>query len=149
MGTDQTKDRFLAAISRLKKNEPTNIVLLDKSARGELEISILSVAMEAGLSRRLIGHEKCEYKEIRDEVQRLILERSEAKTGETTRALLRRLYLEVSELKDQLTLRDLIHADSVVEKYRTLQGLTVDGRPKNPKSPAQRRAELRVVKPQS
>lgn len=56
---------MMAALSRLRRNQPLHpeLVSLNKAAR--LKISIASVAKEAGRSRTLVGSDACAYPEVR------------------------------------------------------------------------------------
>lgn len=59
----------MAAIERLEKGKPRNPKLKQAAARQELRINFTTVAQEAGHSRRLIGHDKCEYLAVRQRVK--------------------------------------------------------------------------------
>lgn len=146
----KTEKALEEAFLRLQRNEPRDAVLAEQALLGKLRISILSVAMEAGVSRTLIGYENCDYPLVREKVLAYILSQASGTPGETTRARIRRLTVENSELRDDLALRDLIRASEVVERTMASSGLGPDGRAIKPLPPGERRSVLRVVpKPKS
>lgn len=145
MNTDDTEFQLRSALHRVVNNQPRNEVLQERLKRNELRVSILAVAMEAGVSRTLIGYEGCAYSSVREDVKKAILDSLESPAKETTRRKLERLALKISELEDELALRDLIQAEEVVRKYKEMQGLTPENRPLKPKPASQRRSEMRIV----
>lgn len=58
-------EAFMAALERLQRGEPTSKPLREKLAKGRLEVSFSSVALEAGHSRTLIGFDDCAYRDVR------------------------------------------------------------------------------------
>lgn len=72
--------RFLDAITRLKEGNPVCPDLQKKAKAGKLRINVTAVALEAGgpdqkggwqgLSRTLIGHDKCPYPRAREEIRK-------------------------------------------------------------------------------
>lgn len=65
---DGIEQDLLAALDRLKAGKPKNKDLLVLAKQGKLRISVSTVALEAGRSRTLIGHAKCQYPHVRDKV---------------------------------------------------------------------------------
>jgi len=64
----QKRLRPFAALDRLKAGKPENKDLLALVKEGKLRISVSTVAQEAGRSRTLIGHAKCQYPHVRDKI---------------------------------------------------------------------------------
>jgi hypothetical protein len=72
--------RFLDAIERLKEGNPECPELQRKAKAGKLRIDVSAVALEAGgpdekgvwrgLSRTLIGHDRCRYPKVREEIRK-------------------------------------------------------------------------------
>lgn len=56
---------YIAALERLKDSKPTHAKLRKLAAEGRLNITVASVALEAGRARSGIGHEKCKYGRVR------------------------------------------------------------------------------------
>ena len=65
---DAIEQELLAALDRLKAGKPKNKDLLLLAKEGKLRISVSTVAQEAGRSRTLIGHAKCQYPHVRDKI---------------------------------------------------------------------------------
>lgn len=65
---DAIEQELLAALDRLKAGKPKNKDLLALVKEGKLRISVSTVAQEAGRSRTLIGHAKCQYPHVRDKI---------------------------------------------------------------------------------
>lgn len=65
---DAIEQELLAALDRLKAGKPKNKDLLALAKEGKLRISVSTVAQEAGRSRTLIGHAKCQYPHVRDKI---------------------------------------------------------------------------------
>lgn len=64
-----TEREFMAAVDRLEKGKPHNPKLKQAAARQKLRINFTTVAQEAGRSRTLIGHDKCEYLAVRQRIK--------------------------------------------------------------------------------
>lgn len=72
--------RFLDAIERLKEGNPECPDLQKKAKTGKLRVDVSAAALEAGgpdekgvwrgLSRTLIGHDKCRYPKAREEIRK-------------------------------------------------------------------------------
>jgi hypothetical protein len=72
--------RFMEAIERLKEGNPLCPELQKKAKAGKLRVDVSAVALEAGgpdekgiwrgLSRTLIGHDKCRYPKVREEIRK-------------------------------------------------------------------------------
>ena len=65
---DRVEQDFIDALGRLQDNKPTQPALRKKSLDGKLKINVMTVSMEAGHSRTLIGHKGCKYPETRRKV---------------------------------------------------------------------------------
>jgi hypothetical protein len=59
---------FRAALVRIRKNKPENPVLAARAAKGKLKLNPMTLAMESGRSRTLIGFDGCAYQDVRDEL---------------------------------------------------------------------------------
>lgn len=90
---------FLNALDRLKAGKPLNKDLCALAKAGGLRITVSSVAKEAGRSRTLIGHAKCEYPHVRDKI--LAVRNGD---GEPTRLqdILARKRQETTQLKREM-----------------------------------------------
>lgn len=63
-----TERKLEEALARLMAGKPDDKKLRQQAQLGSLRITISSVAREAGVSRTLIGHDKCPYPTIRRKV---------------------------------------------------------------------------------
>jgi hypothetical protein len=104
--------RFLDAIERVSEGNPLCPELQKKAKAGKLRVDVSAVALEAGspdekgswrgLSRTLIGHDRCRYPKVREE----ILRRKEGKPGEydlkNVNSKLRERNRQLEELNKQL-----------------------------------------------
>jgi hypothetical protein len=61
-----TERRLQKAIERITENKPKHPILRKRLAQGTLRLNVTSVALEAGVSRTLIGHKGCAYQTVRD-----------------------------------------------------------------------------------
>lgn len=62
------RDDLLAALERLRRNEPTKPLLILRANQGKLKINPSTVSMEAGRSRTLIGMPNCALPDVRAKV---------------------------------------------------------------------------------
>ena len=139
---DAVRADFLAAFERLKSGVPNHPELERKAKEGVLRVNILSVSMEAGHSRSLIGYEGCAYPDVREEILRAL--DSEIPRG-TLKAEIRRLRNEVSELQDKLDWRDTYHAELMVRLRSYERGLNPDGKRRDAASKSERLAAMSIV----
>jgi hypothetical protein len=63
-----TERRLQKAIERITANKPKHPKLKKRVAQGTLRLNVSSVALEAGVSRTLIGHQGCAYQNVRDTI---------------------------------------------------------------------------------
>lgn len=56
---------LLAAVARVKEGRPENPDLAVLAKQGKLKTNSTTVSKEAGVSRTLIGHDKCRYPNVR------------------------------------------------------------------------------------
>ncbi|MBE7184989.1 MAG: hypothetical protein INR68_11340 [Methylobacterium mesophilicum] len=62
---DATAETLFAALARLQVGQPTEAGNVAAHAKGRLRVNVASVAREAGFSRTLVGHEGCQYPDVR------------------------------------------------------------------------------------
>lgn len=112
------KEDFEAALARLVANEPTHELLIDRASKGELKITISSVAMEAGRSRTLIGHKNCSLPEVRKQILEIM---ENGPDSAQARRALSKVSRRLKVLEKQLAERDTIQTALVLEvsKLRT------------------------------
>ncbi len=67
--SDPIEQDFLEALQRLVEGKPQNKILKASAKAGKLKINAVSVALEAGRSRTLIGMEGCRYPKVREAVK--------------------------------------------------------------------------------
>lgn len=135
---------FRSALKRLKDGKPEHEELKERLANDKLRINIRSVALEAGHSRTLIGHDGCLYPDERKLVLDAVIG-DPAKRKETLRQEILRLRNEVSELKDTLYLVVTANAELVLRVRQASQGLQGDGRPQKRASKKARLSALKVI----
>lgn len=92
---------FDEAIDRLEKTKPKTSELKRLAMEGRLRISFSTVAKEAGHSRTLIAHAKCQYQTQRARVLQL-MHPGEVAVPRTAREVISRLRQDVAELKAKL-----------------------------------------------
>lgn len=99
---DPTAKRLEEALQRLRDGTPTNAqvraALEKRQAAGKQYnlVSVSNVALEAGVSRTLIGHVDCPYPKVRNAILK-------AKKASPAAAALRALRQEIAELKTTRT----------------------------------------------
>lgn len=59
---------LLDAWERVKEGRPQNPKLIEQAKRGKLKATPTSVAIEAGVSRTLIGYDGCRYPDVRKKI---------------------------------------------------------------------------------
>ncbi|WP_157769424.1 hypothetical protein [Xanthomonas campestris] len=97
---DSTKQQLENALTRLRDGEPVNpklrAILDSKLGAGKTYhlISIANVALEAGVSRTLIGYDGCQYPAIRMAVLK-------AKKAAPSSSIIKSLRQEIAELRRQ------------------------------------------------
>jgi hypothetical protein len=60
---------FLAALERISAGKPVHPEL---AAKKVVKVNYFNVAVEAGHSRTLIGHDGCAYQEVRDKIKSIL-----------------------------------------------------------------------------
>lgn len=133
---------LFAALERLKNGEPLNVELRQKAQNRALRINIASVAKEAGCSRTLIGYKGCVFPEVR---MAILDEISKQRDPDSKGDLILNLKNEISELKDQLDMRDDAYAELVLRTRAFERGLLPSGRPVQPASATDMKASLIIV----
>lgn len=91
-----TERRLREAVERIVKNKPRDPSLKKKAAQGTLSLNVTNVALEAGVSRTLIGHEGCKYQTVRDTI---VNARPGRGSPTTNKEVIARLRLQLSETK--------------------------------------------------
>jgi hypothetical protein len=104
-----------AAFARLIMGEPTNPQLIKSAAAGRLRVNIATVALEAGRSRTLIGHDNCPFPDLR---RRILELKNEGPTARHARHALKIANRRIAELTKQLAERDSIQAALVLDRER-------------------------------
>lgn len=140
----ETEKKLLEAFERVKERRPTHPELIALAAEGKLRMSYLYVATEADCSRTLIGYEGCDYQAVRDIISREI----EGEMPERKKELyaeLRQLRVLVSELRDDVALRDLYNAELVIRLRKALNLNESTSVSQIRKSAERRRQDLSVV----
>lgn len=66
--TPETAKALMEALRRVTSGKPRDHRNIARAAKGRLRVTVASVAQEAGVSRTLIGSEKCAYPEVRKAV---------------------------------------------------------------------------------
>jgi|GEM_PF-4302670 hypothetical protein len=103
------------AIGRLRARQPIHAALKARAEAGRKLINVSTVALEASVSRTLIGHDGCPYPHLRREV----LEAASAETrGTPTSKLLAALRAEIRDLQEQLEMKDTYIAELLLENQR-------------------------------
>lgn len=136
------------ALRRIVAGEVRHPQLVALFQSGTLKVSYLSVALEAGISRTLIGYEGCVYQDVRDEITKAIQNRLSGPKGETVREKLKRQAARIGELEDEVALRDLERASALIEQWYEGRGLRADTADiKKRASPEERRSSMKLVRP--
>lgn len=104
-----------AAFARLVIGEPVTPKLRVAVEAGRLRINIATVALEAGRSRTLIGHDNCPFPDLR---RRILEMKEEGPTARQARQALKVANRRISELTQQLAERDSIQAALVLDRER-------------------------------
>lgn len=111
----KTETQLMEAFDRLVSLKPTNSVLKAKVVEGKRLVNFSNVALEAGVSRRLIAYEGCPYPKVRARVLSYL---ASAPTVRPSTALVKTLRAEIRELMRQLELRDTYNAELLIELQR-------------------------------
>jgi transcriptional regulator with XRE-family HTH domain len=93
------EQRFFDALERVRNGTPTVDRLFKLALARKLKVNITTVALEAGLSRTLIGHDKCAYPKVRNAV---IGDREPIETPTNMRSINAELRKENKRLENQL-----------------------------------------------
>lgn len=104
-----------AAFARLVIGEPATPKLRKAAEAGRLRVNIATVALEAGRSRTLIGHDNCPFPDLR---RRILELKNEGPTARHARHALKVANRRVAELTKQLAERDSIQAALVLDRER-------------------------------
>lgn len=100
---DAIEQDFLDAIARIQEGKPRNRELKARAARGKLALNPLTVSLEAGHSRTLIGKANgCRYPRVRKIIENTKVAKNATPTTYTE--LVDRLRAEKAELSHQLNL---------------------------------------------
>jgi hypothetical protein len=91
-----TERRLQKAIERITENKPKHPILRKRLAQGTLRLNVTSVALEAGVSRTLIGHKGCAYQTVRDKI---VHARPERDAPTTRNDVIARLRVDLGETK--------------------------------------------------
>lgn len=111
----KTEQALYDAFERLKAGKPGNRDLKARALAGKSLVNITNVAIEAGLSRQLIAHERCRYPEIRQMIHEYMLA---ARNAGGTLATIRELRGRIREMERKLDLRETHLAELVLENNR-------------------------------
>ncbi|MGA0534235.1 MULTISPECIES: hypothetical protein [Hansschlegelia] len=112
---------FMAALARLEAGRPTNRALIQRAARGRLKINIVSVAIEAGHSRTLIGHAGCRFPAARTAILASMARVKKSPAGRVTALDAIKALRETNgelEAENRLLATKLVEAMGVVTKLR-------------------------------
>ncbi|AJY44045.1 hypothetical protein I6G56_14820 [Burkholderia humptydooensis] len=142
LNEDPVAADFISALQRLIDGTPTHPKLIAKAADGKLRVNLLSVSIEAGHSRTLIGHKDCAYPDVRNAILRT-LENFGPK--ETLKAEILRLRNQVSELQDKLEERDSYNVRLLLRLRAYEQGNDASGKRMKPASKSERQAAMSIV----
>lgn len=63
------QQHLLDALQRVEEGRPQHPELIEQAKKGRLRVTISSVALEAGVSRTLIGFDECRYKDVRKKIR--------------------------------------------------------------------------------
>lgn len=108
----RNQQRLLDALKRLQARCPTVPALQEALTKGERLVTFTNVALEAGLSRGLIAHQRCAYPAVRAAVSEQM--RADAETH-ITPALVAELRATVRDLEKRLANRDAYNAELAAE----------------------------------
>ncbi|SIN94451.1 hypothetical protein SAMN05444168_1556 [Paraburkholderia phenazinium] len=144
MEQDDVASDFLQALERLQRGVPGNEELQSRHAAGRLRVNVASVALEAGHSRTLIGHDKCPYPNVRKQVL-LAVRGDPEKKSETLKNKIVRLRNENSELQDKLDLVVTANAELLLRVRNAEKGLFGDGRPLKRATKSERLGAISIV----
>lgn len=105
----------MEALERLKKGKPRHPDVKEKASTGRILVSFTNVALEAGVSRRLVASDGCPYPIVRASIIAFI---NSAPKASATASLVRELRAEIRDLKKQLELSDTYNAELLLEFRR-------------------------------
>lgn len=114
-GWGPVEKRLYKALWSLKNGAPKNADLKELAAQGKLKVTLTSVAKEAGVSRTLIGMEKCAYPGVR----KAVVGSKRSKVDELNRKI-EALQEQVKDLEARLLARDSTNAE-ILLRARALQ----------------------------
>lgn len=115
----ETRKMLLDAFERLKAGKPRHNTLRELALKGRQLVNIKNVALEAGVSRRLIGYEGCPYPDVR---ALILAYMASSPRPAISQALVDELRGEIRELRRQLELRDTYIAELMLELERLTRG---------------------------
>lgn len=110
-----TEALLIAAFERLKAGKPEHPDLKAKARQGRRLVNYSNVALEAGISRRLIAYDDCLYPKVRALIRDYL---DSAPRATISQALVDDLRAENRELRRQLELSDTYNAELRLELER-------------------------------
>lgn len=113
------EEALIAAFKRLRDGKPTSDPLKKKAAAGKRLVTVGNVALEAGVSRTLIGLKGCRYEALREEILAYAAQHPRAPVST---ALVDDLRAEIRRLKRQLELSDTYNAELLIENATLKKG---------------------------
>lgn len=122
---NKTEQALLDALDRILRGAPRNDKLREKLKLGKDILNPSSVALEADVSRTLIGHEKCAYPRIRQKILEAKVDNKRPLAPDPSLAGLRS---EIHQLKQALKIRDALIAEQTVEITRLRMRYEPDAR---------------------
>lgn len=113
--TDAIEQNFIDALKRLMTNKPKNKELLALSRSGTLNVTVTTVAKEAGHSRTLIGHKTCKYPNVRDFIVSL---RNDPENPTRMQDVVRRKQQDAARLRRELQVSQTVAATLLARVQR-------------------------------
>jgi hypothetical protein len=120
-----------AALKRLQSKNPDHPDLKERARTGRRLINVSTVALEASISRTLIGHDGCPYPQLRQDILKAA---SEERPALPPTQLVADLRAEIRSLKEQIEMKDTYIAELLLELQRlggstdTVNGSVIDFR---------------------
>lgn len=108
----RVEQELMDALGRLQEGKPQNAGLVRKAKLGTLKINASTVSTEAGRSRTLIGHDKCQYPRVRAAILALQHPIMEPRSAED---VIRRLREENVLLRKKIRARDTENAKLILQ----------------------------------
>lgn len=130
MGTSEeeihgARKDLIDALNRLKQGHPTNVLLIERASRGSLRINPLTVSIEAGRSRTLIGMPDCALPDVRElvlaEGNRRVEYRVRLEDVRTAKAQVRKM-AEKIRVKDSALAAAMLRIDHLESRLREYGG---------------------------